>query len=123
MLKLALLVGAFMCIGFFAVLVIDVGAGLVGTVKLGNTTMSALWDKVVARVLDHDVPRAEPVAAARAPRPPMRPAPRAARAELARAPVTVPSPEEDARHVQSRGRDDLAVERAKDRLNEIFGRL
>lgn len=120
--KLGLLVCAFVCIGFFVVLVIDVGAGLIGSMKLGDTTISSVWDKVVARLLDDDVPRVEPSssstakAAARAPRP-------APRAEAARAPVTVASPEEDARHVDVRARPDPEVARAKARLDEILGRL
>ena len=118
--KLALLVGAFVCIGFFAVLVIDVGAGLIGSIKLGDTTLSMVWDKVVARVLDEDVPRAE--APAR-PRPPVRSASRPAPLEAARAPVKVASPEKDARHVDTRPRPDPEIERAKARLDEILGRL
>ena len=113
--KLGLLVGAFVCIGFFVVLVIDVGAGLIGSMKLGDTTISSVWDKVVARVLDDDVPRVEPSKArAVAPRP-------APRTEAARAPVKVASPEEDARHVDVR--PDPEVARAKARLDEILGRL
>lgn len=120
-----LLVGAFVCIGFFVVLVIDVGAGIVGSMKLGDTTMSALWDKVVARVLDEDVPRVEP-AASRAVAPP---APRARRDvqgrghEAERAPVQVASPEDDARHVETTTRSDPETERAKARLDEILKRL
>lgn len=127
MLKLALLVGAFVCIGFFVVLVVDVGSSLVGSVKLGDTTVSALWDKVVARVLDEDVPRAEATPArAAAHAQPRSPSRAAFPPEPARAPVRVASPEEDARHVDGGARparSDPEVERAKARLDEILGRL
>lgn len=117
--KLGVLIAAFLCIGFFVVLVIDVGASLVGSVKLGqDTTIAAIWEKVVARVLDEDVPR-PPVEKPR-PAPAVRPA-RPTRPVTERAPVEAARPEEDARHVDTRS--DPEVERAKQRLDEILGRL
>jgi hypothetical protein len=118
-LKLAVLAAAFACIGFFAVLVIDVGAGLMGGLRLGDTTMAALVQKVVTRLLDEDVPRAQPTSPARsAARPKAERAPRV----VERAPIKVASPEGDARHVAD-ARPDPEVERAKGRLNEILDRL
>jgi hypothetical protein len=115
-------------IGFFAVLVIDVSASLVGKVSLGDTTMSGLWDKVVDRVLDRDVPRLPDAPRARSERPVVkRPAPRvqAPTAEPVRAPVpAAPLPEEDARHVQqSAPRADPQVEQARKRLDDLLKRL
>jgi hypothetical protein len=119
--KLGVLIAAFLCIGFFVVLVINVGASLVGSVKLGpDTTIAAIWEKVVARVLDEDVPR--PPAERPRPAPAARPAPRVRPAPVAeRAPVEAARPEEDARHVDTR--TDPEVQRAKQRLDEILGRL
>jgi hypothetical protein len=119
--KLGVLVAAFLCIGFFVVLVIDVGASLVGSVKLGpDTTISAIWDKVVARVLDEDVPR-PPAERPRAPVAAPKPRARAGAPVVERAPVEAARPEEDAKHVETR--TDPEVERAKKRLDEILGRL
>lgn len=128
--KLLVLVAAFVCIGFFVVLVIDVGASLIGSVKLAeHTTIAAVWDKVVARVLDEDVPK--PVEKPRTPghaqstaQP--KPKPTAPRVEE-RAPMKAERPEDDARHEDTRThrthRTDPEVERAKKRLDEILGRL
>jgi hypothetical protein len=119
--KLGVLVAAFLCIGFFVVLVIDVGASLVGSVKLGSdTTISAIWDKVVARVLDEDVPR-PPAERPRAPVAAPKPRARPGAPVVERAPVEAARPEEDAKHVETR--TDPEVERAKKRLDEILGRL
>lgn len=121
MFKLLVLIAAFLCIGFFVVLVVDVGATLVGSVKLGQgTTVAALWDKVIARVLDEDVPRPPPPSPSRAASKPPRPrATPAARENVAeRAPVQAARPEDDARHVEPRR--DPEVDRAKQRLNEIL---
>lgn len=115
--KLAMLVGAFACIGFFVVLGVDVGADLVGSMRLGDTTISALFNQVVARVLDEDVPRVQSPSRSLA-RPRTTRAPRA----VERAPSKVASPEGDARHVVP-PRPDPEVERAKARLNELLGRL
>jgi hypothetical protein len=120
--KLAVLVVAFLCIGFFVVLVVDVGASLVGSVKLGqDTTVAGLWEKVIARVLDEDVPR-PPV---EKPRPvaPAKPRVRATAPAVDRAPVQAARPEDDAKHVDVDSRTDPEVERAKQRLDEILGRL
>ncbi len=119
--KLAVLIVAFLCIGFFVVLVVDVGASLVGSVKLGqDTTIAALWEKVVARVLDEDVPR-PPVERPRPTAPAAKPRARPAVPVVERAPVEAARPEEDAQHVDTR--TDPEVERAKKRLDEILRRL
>lgn len=118
--KLGVLIAAFLCIGFFVVLVLDVGASLVGSVKLGqDITVAALWEKVIARVLDEDVPR--PPAEKPHAVPPAKPRARAAAPIADRAPVEAARPEEDAQHVDTR--TDPEVERAKKRLDEILGRL
>lgn len=119
--KLLVLIAAFLCIGFFVVLIVDVGASLVGSVKLGQgTTVAALWDKVVARVLDEDVPRPPPSPARATPPKPVRPraTPMARENVAERAPVEAARPEDDARHVEPRR--DPEVDRAKQRLNEIL---
>ncbi len=108
------------CIGFFAVLVVDVAASLVGNVKLGEVTVVDVWHKMVDRVLDRDVPRVDPPS-----KPAARPAPPAPKA-TARAPVEATAPEDDARHVvepRVAGAADLQVQRAKERLDALLGRL
>lgn len=114
--KLLMLVGAMLCIGFFAVLVIDVSMTFLGKMKLGEVTVVELWHKMTDRVLDRDVPRAEPPVVKTAPRP--KPAP-----VTARAPMPAVKPEEDARHVVERADVDPQVQRAKQRLDDLLGRL
>jgi hypothetical protein len=125
--KLALLVLAFCAIGFFGVLVIDVGASMIGKIRFGEVEMAALWEKVVDRFLDRDVPRAEspprtaPPAAP--PRPTARPAPRPD--ATARAPLPAARPEDDARHAAERPerQRDREVEEARKRLDALLDRL
>jgi hypothetical protein len=118
--KLTMLVVAMVAIGFFAILVVDVGAHVVGKVRLGEVTVVDLWHKVVDRVLDRDVPHTTPVDAA--PSAPAHVATHAhAPAPATRAPVQAAKPEEDARHVDVE-RPDPEVERARQRLDEILGR-
>lgn len=119
MVKLGVLVGACCVLGFFVVLVVDVGARLVGHLDLGGSSMAQLVDKVVDRVLDRDVPR---VRDADRPRrePAHLPAPTTA-PRLPRAPQPATRPEDDARHVEAR--PDPQVEQAKQRLDEILRRL
>jgi type IV secretory pathway VirB10-like protein len=120
--KLGVLVGAFLVIGFFAVLVVDVGMSLVGKVRLGETTVTELWDKVVDRVLDRDVPKAPDPPKAQ-PRP-AKPAPPPKPVTAERAPLPAARPEDDARHVEERpAARDPEVEQARRRLDEILGRL
>ena len=123
-LRRALLVFAMVAIGFFAVMVFDVAAKLVGTVRLGETTVTDLWHKVVDRALDRDVPRgdvAKPasprVAHAATPTPIARPV----RAEPARAPLPAARPEEDARHAGSG--PDVQEQRARQHLDDLLHRL
>ncbi len=115
-LKLVVLAACCCVVGFFAVLVIDVGAALMGRLDVGGSSVAQLIDKVVDRVLDRDVPRAREVERPRA-APPK--APSSARAD--RAPLPAARPEDDARHVEAR--PDPQVERAKERLDEILRRL
>lgn len=115
-LKLAVLVACCCLVGFFAVLVVDVGAAVMGRLDVGGGSFGQLVDKVVDRVLDRDVPRAREVERPRA-APPK--APSSSRA--ARAPLPAARPEDDARHVEVHA--DPQVERAKERLDEILRRL
>ena len=114
-LKLLTLVGAMLCIGFFAVLVVDVSMTLVGKVKLGEVTVVQLWHKMTDRVLDRDVPRADPPVARATPKPRAQPTP------TTRAPLPAVRPEDDARHVVEP--EDPQVQRAKQRLDDLLGRL
>lgn len=139
MFKLLVLVVSFLAMGFFGVLVIDVGASLVGQMRFGDTTVAGLWHKVMDRFLDNDVPRAPEGAAASAPAkrtaaprslrptsPSAAPTSGAARSstEVAeRAPAPASRPEEDARHVGAQPRPDPQVENARRRLDELLGRL
>lgn len=122
--RLFVLMGVMALIGFFAVLVVDVSASLVGRMSFGETTLAGLWEKVVDRVLDRDVPRL-PEKRAPAPPPARRaPAPVRPSSPEARAPVPVaPHPEEDARHVEQRARPDPQVEQAQRRLDDLLKRL
>lgn len=126
-LKLLVLVLCFGCIGFFAVLVLDVGSSLLGKVRLGETTVDEVWAKVVDRFLDNDVPRApdappKATPSRRLPRPPSS-GPRTITAE--RAPIEAARPEADARHVTERPDRirDPEVEAARKRLDDLLGRL
>lgn len=138
--KMLVLIVAFLAIGFFGVLVIDVGASVVGQVRLGEVTVAGLWEKVKDRFLDNDVPRTpEPPSAAQRSSAPRRPraapdAPTPAspasearasggRASEARAPVPASRPEDDARHVDHGPRVDPQVERARRRLDALLERL
>jgi hypothetical protein len=117
--------GAMLLIGFFAVLVIDVGTSLLGHVRVGQVSIEQLWDKVVDRVLDRDVPRLPPDKASR-PRPTGRgnrvvSGDQAAPAG-ARAPLPAARPEEDARHTRPPERD-VQVEHAQKRLDDLLKRL
>lgn len=133
--KLGLLVLAFCAIGFFAVLVIDVGISMVGQVRLGETTVVEVWQKVVDRFLDRDVPRTEP------PKAPGKERRRVAGASTSssssssssgsagaeRAPLPAARPEDDARHVDGAPpRSDPEreqIEQARRRLDALLGRL
>ena len=116
-LKLMLLAISCCLVGFFIVLVIDVGASLASRLSLGESSVAELVDKVIDRVLDRDVPRA---------RAPEKPRPGATRgaspsSRTPRAPEPALPPEDDARHVEAR--PDPQVEQAKQRLDEILRRL
>jgi hypothetical protein len=117
--KLGMMVAAFCLVGFFVVLVIDVGARLVGKLDLGGSSIAELVDKVVDRVLDRDVPRARELDKPRSSTPRRSVAPAAP--STARAPRPAVRPEEDARHVEAR--PDPQVEQAKQRLDELLRRL
>ena len=135
--KLVLLVGAMLCIGFFAVLLVDVAGSIVGHVKLGDITVVDVLHKMVDRVLDRDVPRtSEPSRAAPAPAKPhagtSSSAPSsssassaASESSAARAPLPAANPEDDARHVEHvvEARPDPEVQQAKERLDELFRRI
>lgn len=116
--KLAFLITCFLVVGFFVVLVVDVGASLAGRLDFGGSSVAELVGKVIDRVLDRDVPRA---------REPERTRPAQQRGSVAasprtpRAPEPAIRPEEDARHVEAR--PDPQVEHAKQRLDEILRRL
>ena len=118
LLKLGMLVASFCLVGFFVVLVFDVGARLVGKLHLGGASIAELVDKVVDRVLDRDVPRAREPEKPRVSAP-SRPGSKAP--EGARAPQPAARPEDDARHVQTR--PDPQVEQAKQRLDDLLRRL
>lgn len=119
LLKLGMLVAAFCLVGFFVVLVIDVGARLVGKLHMGGSSIAELVDKVVDRVLDRDVPRVKEIEKPRAPAP--RRTISAPAVEPARAPRPAARPEDDARHVEAR--PDPQVEQAKQRLDDLLRRL
>lgn len=122
--KLLLLVGAVAVIGFFAVLVVDVSATLLGRVHVGPSTASAVWHKVVDRVLDRDVPRTQPSSSSSSSAPTQRPSfgpAHAGAAPFERPPLPATRPEDDARHTGPRR--DPQLERAKQRLDDLLGRL
>jgi hypothetical protein len=121
--KLAVLMALMGVIGFFAVLVVDVTGSFVGRVHFGDTTFAALWEKVVDRVLDRDVPRLpDPPAPKLKPLKPPAPKPRAfAGGDEGRAPLPAARPDEDARHVAPRA--DVQVEHAQKRLDDLLQRL
>lgn len=118
-LKLALLAASFCLVGFFVVLVIDVGASLAARLNLGGSSVAELVDKVIDRVLDRDVPRAREADKPRAG--PARAKASSSPPRTPRAPEPAQRPEDDARHVEAR--PDPQVEQAKQRLDEILRRL
>lgn len=136
--KLGLLVLAFCAIGFFAVLVIDVGISMVSQVRLGETTVVEVWQKVVDRFLDRDVPRTEPPKASGKERRRVAGASTSSSASSSasspssgtgpqRAPLPATRPEDDARHVDGTPpRSDPEreqIEQARRRLDALLGRL
>ena len=126
--RLFFLVLACVVIGFFAVLVLDVSAGLIGHLRLGEVTVVQLWDKLVDRVLDRDLPQKPSIPTPPAAEHKARPLPHSTaqndaivHGPAARAPLRAAAPHEDAQHAAPR--KDLQVENAKARLDDLLGHL
>ena len=105
-------------LGFAVVLVVDVGASLLGSVRFGQVTFADLVAKLSDRVFDRDVPQPRPAkksVAKAAPTTTAKPA-----ASAARAPMPAPRPEAYARHVEA---VDPEVQAARQRLDQLLNRL
>jgi hypothetical protein len=119
-------------IGFFGMLVIDLGGDAIARMRVGGVTVAELWDKLSDRLLDRDVPV---VNAKPAPRPSNVPRPRAAPVastpptpanhpisnSSTRAPLPAPSVREYGEHVEAK--PDPQTELARRRLDALMGRL
>ena len=139
LMKLLVLMSGAALTGFVVVFALDTGAGAVGKVRFGDTTVASLVDKVVDRVLDRDVPRKDvdderPKARAKPLPTPVAKAPVRDRQKdkekeertTARAELPAPRPDDYAK--RSKPHDAMAssdpqVERAKRRLDDLIDRL
>lgn len=121
--KLVVLLGLMAVVGFALVLVVDVGASIVGRARFGEITFADLFDKVSDRVLDRDVPepkKKDPAKAA-AQKTTTTTKPEAAPPKTSSTPQKAPSPEDYAKHVEPQ--QDPEVEQAKQRLDALLKNL
>jgi hypothetical protein len=121
-LKLAMIVVAMAGLGFCAVFIIDVGLGLMGSMRVGTLTASELVDKISDRVFDEDVPeRRRPKAATpqkKAVQKPAKPTTTPPTPETPRAPLPAPRPE--VYQAEANVEVDPEVERARARLDQLL---
>ena len=128
--KLIVLLALMAVVGFALVLVVDVGASIVGRAPFfkdarGDITFADLFDKVGTRVLDRDVPEPK-----KKPAPSTKTQPttqkktstvEAPPPKTSSTPQVAPSPEDYAKHVEPR--EDPEVEQAKARLDALLKNL
>ena len=128
--KLIVLLALMAVVGFALVLVVDVGASIVGRAPFfkdarGDITFADLFDKVGTRVLDRDVPEPK-----KKPAPSTKTQPttqkktstvEAPPPKTSSTPQVAPSPEDYAKHVEPR--KDPEVEQAKARLDALLKNL
>jgi hypothetical protein len=127
--RAVLLLLMMVAIGFFGMLVIDLGGDALSRMRIGTVTVAELWDKLSDRLLDRDVPlvNAKPTPRPSA-NPPARPAPMVPSTRVqpkntshGRAPLPAPSVKEYVEHVEVKA--DPETELARRRLDALMGRL
>jgi hypothetical protein len=129
--RLGVLLMMMVAIGFFGMLVIDLGGDVMSRMRVGSVSVAELWGKLSDRFFDRDVPTI-PTAA----RPTPRPAPHASRATPptpatqhpvqaaaphARAPLPAPAVNDFHQHVPVR--QDPHATQARQQLDALLGRL
>ena len=112
-------------LGFAVVLVVDVGATLIGHVRFGDTTFAGMFAKVSDRVWDRDVPQPKAVKKQAAAAPTKAPPPGSTTSPTSkaatRAPANAPRPEDYARHLADAV--DPEVQAARVRLDQLLTRF
>ena len=122
--KLVVLLGLMALVGFAGVLIIDVGASLIGRARFGDITVADLVDKVKDRVFDRDVPEPKKKPAPKAEKEKTeasKPAKKTPTSTLPPGAQPAPSPEDYAKHVAPTR--DPEVDKAKERLDALLKKL